>query len=109
MPSPEAQLREAAEHRGVPDYMIGGLVRYVLHGVPPGSFLTAVMENDLTGAYGRADEQNTAAMRAWVMLTYNDLPAGCHGSPEAVDGWLARQGLLGPIQAPHSTYVEDAA
>jgi hypothetical protein len=47
-------LTRAAQRRGVPGYCIGGLVRYVTDGVPPGDFLMAVLGGDLFEALGRA-------------------------------------------------------
>ena len=32
--------------------------RYIEHGIPPGHFLTAVIEKDLCGASERADDEN---------------------------------------------------
>ena len=42
----------------IPDYMRGGLRRYLAHGIEPGSFLSAVLRNDLIDACGRADDTN---------------------------------------------------
>jgi hypothetical protein len=66
---------------------------YVERGIPGGSFFTAVVSNDLVGAFARADDINTAAMRDWVMWLHNDAPVGCYGSPEHVREWIARGGL----------------
>lgn len=82
------QMIEPGRHL-IPAHMWGGVERYLLHGIPPGGFLTAVLSNDLMGAFGKADDENTAAMRNWAMFIYNYMPNGCHGSPEKVRAWLA--------------------
>ena len=75
-------------------YMQDGVDRYLTHGVPPGSFLTALFSNDLKLAFGKADDANTAAMREWVGFMYNDMPSPSQGSPENVQAWIARFAVL---------------
>ena len=40
-------------------------------GYPPGSFAKAVVDNDLSQAFGRADDINIHCIRFYVMLMYN--------------------------------------
>lgn len=40
-------------------------------GVPGGSFVRAVVDNDLMGAFGRADSINQQAIQFYVMLLHN--------------------------------------
>ncbi len=79
----------------LPAHMRDGVTRYVLHGVPGGSFMTERFANRLVQAFGRADEENTAAMREWASWLYNDAPGGRWGSPMAVSEWVAAGGLMG--------------
>lgn len=79
----------------IPRHMRGAVERYIMHGIPPGSFLTAVLSNDLKEAYGRADDENSAAMRGWVQFIYGYTPSPSQGSPEAVRAWIERGGLVG--------------
>lgn len=65
------------------------LDRYVKQGIPPGGFLTAVLENNLFEAVGRADEYNLATLASICRYIYNDLPATCWGSPQRVTDFLA--------------------
>lgn len=74
----------------IPDRMMGGLKRYVEHGIEPGSFLMAVLRNDLHDAVGRADDENIRNLPAYVSYLYNEAPSPCWGSPEKVQAWLAR-------------------
>jgi len=68
---------------------------YVMHGVPMGSFVTAVFENNFIEACGRADDDNRRGLIGWATFVYNHTPHGCHGSPEKVDAWIAKGGLVG--------------
>jgi hypothetical protein len=79
----------------LPEYMHGGVERYIEHGIPPGSFLTAVLCNDLKGAFMSADTQNSANLRNLVEFIYWDMPAGAQGSLKKVEAWIAHHGLSG--------------
>lgn len=92
MPTPEEMdpvvLRGRALHLDVPHHLIDGLVAYVSSGRPPGDFLRAVLENDLKEAFGRADDESAAGMKAIMMWLYNYTPGVCYGSPAKVSHWL---------------------
>lgn len=77
----------------IPDYMVGGLRRYIEHGIPPGHFLTAVLSNDLRGAFERGDDINRAAVENYVRFLYNYAPSNCWGSPDAFADWCKQGGL----------------
>jgi hypothetical protein len=72
----------------IPDHMMAGLRRWIDNGVVPGSFLQAVLANDLRDACGQADESNILLLRAYVIFLYNDAPAACWGSPEKMQAWI---------------------
>ena len=78
----------------VPDYtliredVIASLKRYVEQGIPTGGFLQAVLENNLSEAFGRADENNVRVLFHICAYVYNYLPASSWGSPEKVKRWL---------------------
>jgi hypothetical protein len=66
-----------------------------------GSFLFAVLSNNLVEAFRRADDGNAAAMQEIVAYCYNKLPSECWGSKEKVEAWLENAGtnhafLAGP-------------
>jgi len=82
------KFQEEARRYGVPEHMIDAFEFYVFHGIEPGGFLTAVLENDLKGAIGRADHINIRHLREIVGFMYNYLPAASQGSPEKVQRWL---------------------
>lgn len=74
----------------IPDHTLAGLTRYIKFGCPVGSFLRAVLENDLSGACGCADQEHLANLPAVVAYLYNEAPSQCHGSREKVLAWLAK-------------------
>ena len=71
--------------------MMGAILRYIEQGLPPGPFLTAVIDNDLRAAVSYADDENMANLPAFVAyFVYNEPPSGCWGSSENRRAWLAR-------------------
>jgi len=81
-------IHEKNQAQIVPQHTLEGLNRYVTEGIPPGSFLTAVLSNDLKNAFGQADDMNIANMFAIVKHCYSNIPAACWGSPEDVEAWI---------------------
>lgn len=72
----------------IPFYMYDGLEQYVFDGARPGSFLCAVLENDLVKAASRADDKNMQCLAAWASLLYNVMPCRSWGSRKAIDAWV---------------------
>ena len=81
----------------IPDYMQAGMLRWIEHGIPPGSFLEAVIKNDLMHAFEKADSTNEHCMRDYVIFLYNYAPSDCFGSKEAYGAWKAQGGLMGLV------------
>lgn len=79
----------------LPSHMRGAMERYVEDGIPGGSFLDAVLCNDLKGAASRADATNKHALLTYAEYMVWYLPGHCHGSPEAVQKWVEVGGLNG--------------
>jgi len=79
----------------IPEHMRDGLRLYIDRGLPPGSFLMAVLTNDLAGAFGKADLINQSKIKDYVSFLYNHAPRQCWGSVEKVDEWIKRCGLYG--------------
>ena len=71
--------------------MVAAIRRYVDERIPPGDFLTAVIDNDLKEAVKRADDDNVANLPAFVAYFYNEVPGPCWGSPTRRRAWLAPQ------------------
>ncbi len=92
------QMRRASSEiydpNRIPEGMRDGIKSYVEHGLQPGSCLRAILENDLRGAFERADHGTTRAMGAIVSYLYNHVPGSCWGSPERVTRWIERHAEL---------------
>lgn len=63
---------------------------YIEARIPVGHYLTAILTNDLRGAFNRGDEASIKDMPALMKFLYNDVPAICQGSKERVEKWLAK-------------------
>lgn len=79
---------------GVPVHAARAIVAYWLEHRRTGDFLRCVLENDLTGATGRADEINLPALKAIVSFVYMTLPPDSWGDRKSVEQWL-KQGCPG--------------
>jgi hypothetical protein len=75
------------DYARIPHTTLAALEAWINHGRPTGSFLKAVLENDLAGAFMRADEANLAALRDIVFWVYHEAPIACWGSLENVTIW----------------------
>lgn len=74
----------------LPEHMQDGMRHYLEYGIKPGSFLYAVLSNDLAGAVGKADHINLKCLPNIVAYCHNYIPADAWGSPELVETWIAR-------------------
>lgn len=70
-----------------PEHMRGSAQRWIEHGINPESFLTAVICNDLTESFARADDINRYRMFNIVNFFYNEAPGRCWGSVEKMKAW----------------------
>jgi hypothetical protein len=71
----------------VPPHTRDTLINYIENGLPTGSFVQAVLSNDLTEAFGRADHINSQHVGTIVSWLYNFAPSTCWGSDEKVREW----------------------
>ncbi len=78
------------EQGGVPPNLHGGIVHYILHRIGTGSFLGAVLCNDLTEAVLRADPITLRGIGQLVRWLHFNAPGDCWGTPEKVRAWLGR-------------------
>lgn len=79
----------------IPFHMHEGMLRYIEHGVEPGSFLKAVLMNDMMRACEKADSENQDRLFDYARYLYCAAPRGSFGSPENVAEWMAHRGLAG--------------
>ena len=86
---------QSDDYEDLPTRMLPGLYGYVIHGIPPGDFLTAVITNDLVGAIVLADDQNLSMLPIWVKFFCSCVePTGASGSLAKMNRWILsrRQG-----------------
>jgi hypothetical protein len=74
----------------IPTHCREGFLAYLQYGQRPGSFLLAVLSNDLAEACARADDDNRPALYDYVFLLTNYAPSDAWGSPSRVSDWIER-------------------
>jgi hypothetical protein len=72
---------------GIPEHLRGGLVRYFADGILPGSFLQAVLCNDLQEAVTRAAPGSLSALLPLIIFLNNEAPSAAWGSRSQVLAW----------------------
>jgi hypothetical protein len=96
-------IEEYSEHCGeewghglqrLPEYMREGVVRYVLHGIIPGTFLQSVIEGDLFMALRRADSRNAYILHEYGRFFFNHAPSQCFGSRGIIAEWSQMGGMM---------------
>jgi hypothetical protein len=70
--------------------MVGAIEKWTEQGIMPGSFLSAIITNDLKGAVGAADNKNIRLIPEYVFYFYNYCPSSCWGSPEKASEWQVK-------------------
>jgi len=73
----------------IPERMMGGIQRYIEQGIEPGSFLSAIICNDLKGACAQADDENLRNIPAYIAYFYNESPMSCWGSWKIMERWMS--------------------
>jgi hypothetical protein len=72
----------------IPDHMHHGIMMYVEHHIMPGSFLRAILANDIGRATGLADHVNINYLEAYIKFFAEYLDPDMWGSYEIVDAWI---------------------
>lgn len=65
----------------------GSMQRYLLQGLSPGGFATAMLAHDMERALYNADTHNRTVFWAVAMWIRERVPAQAQGSYEAVEAW----------------------
>ena len=74
----------------VPHHTRDSIKLWIDKGIHAGSFVQAVIENDLGSAIGKADSINKEHIPSIVAWFYNYAPSYCWGSKEKADTWAER-------------------
>lgn len=72
----------------LPDHIRESVDRYIRKGCPVGDFLTAVICNNLSESFQRADDINQERMFDIVRFFYIEAPGLCWGSKEKMKHWI---------------------
>ena len=72
----------------VPEHTQAALRRYVEQGLMPGSFLLAVLTNNLIAAVTHADSDNRRCLFEICRFVFNNLPSDCWGTADKVYEWV---------------------
>ena len=83
----ERVMDEGHRSSKIPDHMRASVKRYLEEGGEVGGFLMAVLCNNLSGAFARADQTNREALGDWVSWLWNDCPSDAWGSLAEVRAW----------------------
>lgn len=59
-----------------------GIRSYVEKRIRPGSFLSAILSNNLIESFRCADQNNAKVMHKWAAWIYNEMPLSMVGSQE---------------------------
>ena len=89
---------EAGKLAALPPYMQPGIVRYVVYGVKPGSFLLSVFAGEQELAERRADTLNKKLLPLYAEFLGRGCPPECWGSSDKVRAWIESGGLVGHLQ-----------
>jgi hypothetical protein len=77
------------DYSQIPPHMMAALRAYLENHEPVGSFLTAVLTNNLFKTCARADNTNIEIIPVYMAYLYNKAPSNSWGSPAAFEAWLA--------------------
>jgi hypothetical protein len=78
------------DYLGLRDTLRHGVQNWLEAGIQPGSFLSAVISNDLKEAFNRADAENLRNMYSIVKWFYNKCPESAWGSIAKAKAWAAQ-------------------
>ncbi len=79
------------DYSELPESLRWAMKSYLEYGFEPGSFLTAVIENNLSESFACADEDNRLLLFDIVKWFYNKAPMQCWKSKENRIAWQEEQ------------------
>lgn len=75
-------------HYDVPDHTQESFEDYILRGLSPGSFMSAVLRNDFVAAVCHADHVNKEHLVDIAKWMINNAPRLCWGNDQAIKDWV---------------------
>lgn len=76
----------------LPDHMQEGVRGYIEKGIPTGTFLKLIIQNDYAHAAEAADHINLNALLDYIKFFLYAAPRACWGSEERYLEWLEKRG-----------------
>lgn len=86
----------------LPESMRDVMFNYIVYGLAPGHFLTAVLSNNLNQAVQRGDQYNVEHLHDYVKFLYWSVPMECWGSDESVTRWLKHGAEVRQKESQHA-------
>jgi len=80
--------RQEMVARQVPEQLHEGLVRYLVHRIRPGHFLSAVIASDMQEAMRRADPACQRGIGSLLLFLSKVAPFNAWGSYQQLEDWL---------------------
>jgi hypothetical protein len=92
----------------IPEHMMEAMKTYVERHEPTeqDDFLEAVICNDMTQAFQRADDTNVEIVFQYVCWFYNEAPSICWGSREKMEAWLKHSEWPNPYDRQIDEHLE---
>ena len=84
---------EDIDYSGLPEHMRNGAKLYIESGILPGSFMTAIISNDLATACATADSINKERIYEICSWFYLMAPSDCYGSSDKMNAWIQKKRL----------------
>lgn len=81
-------MLDFTKYPNIPDLTKNAINLYIEKGIMPGSFLYAVLTNNLFDAVGSADSYNMIELPNIVKFIYNEVPSSAWGSKDKVTTWV---------------------
>lgn len=92
----------------LPEWTHSELLDYIHRGQFCGSFLEAILSNDLREAVNRCMQHEMDSIPRFVIFLTNYAPAGCWGSSDSYNNWRRIGGLTGLLGKPTGSATTNA-
>lgn len=86
----ESHPEDVKSQKNIPVTMMEGIQCYIQKQCRPGTFLQAIIENDLKTAVVMADHINIRIIPAYVNYFYNNAPKDCWGHKGVIEEWFSK-------------------
>ena len=84
-------MSQVEKYPTAPVHILNAIADHATNRTVHGHFVTAVLENDLTEAVFRADNNSLAGLADIVRYVHWEIPHNSHGSKSKVTAWLNKE------------------